>query len=140
MFDQYTYTPRPVVTPGAIALEAGDHIDALPSVETRSAQALVNLRLAVEPGVPGQALALVLVDAVDALAVEARVGVALVDVVLAVGAPRALERERDRNIDHLMLRNLFTIFIFSPWGSGTGSRLSGPRRCRRAGRAAGRTR
>ena len=74
----------------AVALEAGDHVDALSAVQAGAAQALVHLRLAVEARVAGRALAPVLVDAVDALAVEARVGVALVDVVLAVGAPGAL--------------------------------------------------
>ena len=59
------------------------------AVQAGIAQALVNLRFAVDAGVARSALALIAVDLVDAIAIKTGVGGTLVDVMLAVGAVSA---------------------------------------------------
>ena len=82
-------TPRSVVASWAVAFEPSHHIHALSSVQARVAETLINLCLAVDAGVSSPALARVSVDPIHAVAVQTGIGVALVDVVLAVGAPSA---------------------------------------------------
>jgi hypothetical protein len=68
----------------AVALKSGDDVGASSAVVARRTGALIDLSLAVVAGETGIALAEVPVDAVGTFAVDAGVGEALVDVVLAV--------------------------------------------------------
>jgi hypothetical protein len=68
----------------AVALKSSDDVGASSAVVARRTGALVDLSLAVVAGETGIALAEVPVDAVRTFAVDAGVGEALVDVVLAV--------------------------------------------------------
>ena len=61
----------------------------LAAIQAGTAQALV-VNIAVDTNVTGRAQALILVEAVNALPVDARVGRALVDIVLTVDAKGAL--------------------------------------------------
>ena len=77
-------TSRAVVTSGTVALESGDDVDAAAAVDTGRGQTFVNFGFTIPAGVAGMAAALVPVDAVSAVAVDAGIGEALVDVELAV--------------------------------------------------------
>ena len=60
------------------------------AIQAGASQALVVIHIAVDTDVAGRAHAPILVEAVNTLPVDARVGIALVDIVLTVDAPGAL--------------------------------------------------
>lgn len=78
---------RSIIASGTVTLERTDHVNAFSTIETGTAETLVDFGLTISAIKTRTAPALIAVDAINTLSVQTGVGIAFIDVVFAVRSP-----------------------------------------------------